>query len=101
MIIYVSDDTGRLFGGVYLWKCEVEEKAKTYKVLKSWTYVGNDEFAESRSLYLLTFYPKQDKRVFTNFEDARNKSIDTLEKFIKDQEENIVKNKEKLAVWKT
>lgn len=100
MIIFVSDDSGH-FGGVYLWRCEVEEKEKTYKVINSEKYIGQGEFVKSNSLYLLKFYPKNDKRVFMHFEDARNKAVETLEKFIARNEEKVAEDKMKLRVWKS
>ena len=98
MNIFVTDNTGH-FGGVYLWMLEVEEKDKTYKVIKAYKYIGNGNFSESGSIYLLRFYPKQDRRVFTNFEDARNKAVETLKSFIAMQEKKIKEDNAKIETW--
>ena len=100
MIIFVVDNTGH-FGGVYFWRLEVVEKEKTYQVVKSEKYIGRGDFVESRSLYLLQRYPKKDPRVFLTFEDARNKAVETVEKFISRQEEKLQEDKMKLIAWQS
>lgn len=99
MRIYVTDHSG-IYGGIYFWAIDAEEKTKTYKVLKAWEYSGNGLGKEARSLMLLKQYNKNDVRVSLDFEEARQKAIKVAEKMIADQEEKLNRNKEKLDMWK-
>lgn len=100
MKIWIVDDSG-LYGDIYFWCAEVEDKNKTYKVLEAWNYAGNGHGSPCRSLFLLRSYKKNDKRVFLYFEEAQKKAIETAERMIERQEENLKDNKEKLEKWKT
>lgn len=98
--IYVVDNSGMYAGGdVYFWAIDVQEMPKSYKVLQAYDYMGDGNGKSTDSPYLNRSYNKTDKRVFLDFDKARNFAVEMIKEFIKVKEEQLSEDQKKLEMW--